>query len=40
MADLRGIRIVWRFLLINFTIKRFYTIDSAIAYLNKHYKKD
>ena len=39
MADLRGIRIVWRFLFINFTVKRFYTIDSSIKYLNKHYNK-
>tara|TARA_R110000796_G_scaffold76581_1_gene171191 strand:- start:5965 stop:6108 length:144 start_codon:yes stop_codon:yes gene_type:complete len=40
MADLNGIKIVWRFLFINWTVKKFYTLDAAIYYLNKHYKKD
>ena len=40
IADLKGIRIVWRFLFINWTIKRFYNLKSAVHYLNKHYKKD
>ena len=35
LADLKGIRIVWRFLFIDWTVKRFYTIE----YLNKHYNK-
>jgi len=39
LADLKGIRIVWRFLFIDWTVKRFYTIESAIVYLNKHYNK-
>ena len=39
LADLKGIRIVWRFLFVDWTVKRFYTIDSAIVYLNKHYNK-
>ena len=39
MADLNGIKIVWRFLFIDWTVKRFYTIESAIVYLNKHYNK-
>ena len=39
LADLKGIRIVWRFLFVDWTVKRFYTIESAIVYLNKHYNK-
>jgi len=39
LADLKGIRIVWLFLFINWTVKRFYTIDAAITHLNKHYNK-
>jgi len=40
VADLKGIRIVWKFLFIEWTIKRFWNLESAVEYLNKHYKKD